>query len=110
MACANIDSVFQRTLARFTSSLTAAEQEDFQFTTLEEVHDVIHQIQETHGSERRMRNVNRIKSFLEAMEQYGQVIEVFLNVTDILAFIWVSRSRNRNPKGAIIVLLVMASL
>lgn len=35
-----------------------------------------------------MVHMKRIESFLEAMEQFGKVIEIFLNATNYLAFIW----------------------
>lgn len=83
------DRGFQRALVRFTDRLSPEEREEFQVSTLEDVYDIIEQIQSVHGSERRMRNLTRIRSFLEAMEQYGKVIEVFLNAADLLAFVWV---------------------
>ena len=47
-------------------------------------------------------NLARIKSCLEAMHQFGKVIEIFVNVSDAVAFFWgpmkfillVSRSRD----------------
>ena len=33
-------------------------------------------------------NLSRILGFLEAMNQFGKVVEVFLNTSDILAFVW----------------------
>ncbi|KAI4607899.1 hypothetical protein J4E83_009443 [Alternaria metachromatica] len=33
-------------------------------------------------------NLARVKSCLEAMHQFGQVIEIFLNVSDAVAFVW----------------------
>jgi hypothetical protein len=89
MASLTHDRGFQRALARFTDCLSLDERKEFEFSTLEDVYDVIEQIQNVHGSERNMRNLTRIKSFLEAMEQYGKVIEVFLNAADLLAFVWV---------------------
>ena len=91
MAGSCCNSGFQRALARFKGHLSLAEQEEFGFTTLEDVQRTIAQIQDTQGSERRMRNLTRIKAFLEGMEQYGKVVEVFLNTSDILAFVWVRR-------------------
>ena len=85
------DSGFQRALTRFKGQLSPAEQEEFGVTSLEDVQETIDNIQEIQGSQRKMRNLTRIKAFLEAMEQYGKVIEVFLNVSDILAFVWVCR-------------------
>ena len=35
-----------------------------------------------------MMNLTRIKAFLEAMEQFEQIVNVFLNVNDFVAFIW----------------------
>jgi hypothetical protein len=89
MASLAHDRGFQRALVRFTDRLSPDEKREFEFSTLEEVYDVIEQIQNVHGSERKMRNLTRIKSFLEAMEQYGKVIEVFLNSANLLAFVWV---------------------
>lgn len=33
-------------------------------------------------------NLTRVSGFLEAMNQFGAVIEVFLNTSEILAFVW----------------------
>ena len=89
MAMIGNDGGFQRALARFKSHLSPAEQESFGFTSLEDVQKTIIQIQNTQGSQSQMRNLRRIKAFVEAMEQYGKVVEVFLNASSILAFVWV---------------------
>ena len=91
MACAGNVGAFQRALARFKSHLTPEEQDKFGFTSLEDVQETIAQIQSAQGSKRRMRNLTRLKGFIEAMEQYGKIIEVFLNVSEFIAFVWVSR-------------------
>ena len=84
-------SAFQRALARFKGHLSTEQQEEFSITSLEDVQETIARIQDAQGSEGRMRNLTRIKGFVEAMEEYGKVVEVFLNVSDIIAFVWVSR-------------------
>lgn len=91
MAGTASDGGFQRALTRFKDHLSPAEQEEFGVTSLEDVQRTIAQIQRTQESEKKMRNLTRIKAFIEAMEQYGQVVEVFLNVSDIIAFVWVCR-------------------
>ena len=91
MARIGNDGGFQRALARFKSHLSPAEQETFGVTSLEDVQKTIVQIQNTQGSQSQMRNLKRIKAFVEAMEQYGKVVEVFLNASSILAFVWVRR-------------------
>lgn len=91
MAGTGNGGAFQRALARFKSQLSLREQEKFGVTSLEDVQDTIAQIQSAQGSKRRMRNLTRLKGFIEAMEQYGQIVEVFLNVSEFIAFVWVSR-------------------
>ena len=90
MAGTGNGSAFQRALARFKSHLSPGEQEKFGATSLEDVQETIAQIQSAQGSKRKMRNLTRLKGFIEAMEQYGQIIEVFLNVSEFIAFVWVS--------------------
>ena len=89
MAATGNDRGFERALARFRSHLSPAEQEEFSITSLADVQETIAHIQEVQGSKKKMRNLTRIKAFLEAMEQYGKIVEVFLNASDILAFVWV---------------------
>ena len=96
MAGTGSDTGFQRALVRFKDRLSPTEREEFSVTSLEDVQRTIAHIQDTQGSERKMRNLTRIKAFVEGMEQYGKVIEVFLNVSDILAFVWVRRPSCQN--------------
>jgi hypothetical protein len=79
---------FQRVLAKFSTRLTPEEARDFQFTTLNDVHQVIVNIQEQQARRRGMRNLTRVLRFVEAMDQFGKVVEVFLNASSLLAFIW----------------------
>jgi cell fate (sporulation/competence/biofilm development) regulator YlbF (YheA/YmcA/DUF963 family) len=45
-------------------------------------------IQAKQSAKKEMMNFTRIQSFLEAMKQFGAVVEVFLNTTEFLAFVW----------------------
>ena len=91
MAATGNGGAFQRALARFKSHLSPEDQEKFGVTSLKDVQETIARIQSAQGSKRKMRNLTRLKGFIEAMEQYGQIIEVFLNVSEIISFVWVSR-------------------
>lgn len=86
------DIAFRNVLSRFKLGLNQDEVEDFQFSTLEDIHKVIGDLQAEQGRQKKMMNLSRIQAFLEAMEQYGRVIEVFLNSTEFLAFVWVCHS------------------
>jgi hypothetical protein len=83
--------VFRRTLDEFKRDLKDGERLDFEYTTLHDLQDAIDLIQSQQASERKMRNLGRLKCILEAFEQYGKVIEVFLNTSEFVAFIWVSK-------------------
>jgi hypothetical protein len=87
----NSDSNFCRALEEFKATLSQDDLHDFKLSTLDDLKLSILAIQEKQASERKMKNLTRLKSFLEAMEQYDEVVKVFLNTSDILAFIWVRR-------------------
>jgi hypothetical protein len=82
-------SAFQHVLATFKAKLDPELASEFEITTIVDLKRALASIQHKHNSERRVRNMGRLSRFLDAMDQYGKVIEVFLNVTDVLAFVWV---------------------
>ncbi|KAJ3548577.1 hypothetical protein NM208_g941 [Fusarium decemcellulare] len=81
-------NAFQRALKDFESRLKPSEISKFKATALDDLKVTILAIQSEQRSRKQMMHMGRIMSFLEAMEQFGKVIEVFLNVADMLAFIW----------------------
>jgi hypothetical protein len=83
-----VENVFHNALSEFKARLTLREQKDFEFTSLEDVQRTILQIQEVQETRKTMMHMSRIQSFLEAMEEFGSVIEVFLNASQFVAFIW----------------------
>ena len=74
---ASIESGFRNALTKFKSTLTPTMADDFGFTTLEDVYRAVLTIQEQQAKKKEMMNVTRIRSFLEAMDSFGKVIEVF---------------------------------
>jgi hypothetical protein len=85
-----MDTIFENALIKFRASLTEKQRSDFAPCTLKDVQTAIDEIQVRLGSQRRLRNMKRIAKFIEAMTQLGQVVEVFLNVENTVAFVWVS--------------------
>ena len=75
-------------LNKFKTRLNREEEVKFQFTSLDDVQDTIMRIQAAQHARKEMMNFTRIQSFLEAMKQFGAVVEVFLNTTEFLAFVW----------------------
>lgn len=83
-------TAFERTLEKFKVTLTPEEQNDFEFTSLNDLKRTILAIQEQQRSEKRLQNMTRLTLFLQAMEQYGKIIEVFLNNSVFISYVWVS--------------------
>jgi hypothetical protein len=81
---------FKLFLRRFrtTSSLTRKQQQQFENTTIDDVKAVIASIEQNQISKNRQLWLRRLEPFLASMEQYGKVIEVFLNASEILSFVW----------------------
>lgn len=81
---------FQQALKRFKSAIHPSLVGEFSVCTLQDVRDVCRNIQTAHGREGKLRYMRRLEGFIEAMEQFGKVIEVFLNANEIVCFLWVS--------------------
>ncbi|TEY63394.1 hypothetical protein BOTCAL_0155g00160 [Botryotinia calthae] len=79
---------FQIALTSFKKRLTQGEQLRFQTTTLDEVKTAILNIQDDQSRRKSMMNLSRVKAFIEALEQYSNVVDVFLNTSSLLCFIW----------------------
>jgi len=77
-----------RAITKFRNKLTGTELTEFSKSTYDDLGKALLDVQ--HQQEGRMETMNlaRIKPCLEAMHQFGQVIEIFLNVADAVAFFW----------------------
>ena len=84
------ENTFNKALERFRDSLTEEQKRQFLATNLEDVKSEIQKIQDRFGRDKKLRNLKRLSKFLEAMKQVEQVIKVFLNVHEVVAFVWVS--------------------
>jgi hypothetical protein len=82
-------TAFQQVLAIFKTKVDRELVSEFEMTTLSDLKLTLASIQRKHASDRRVRDMGRLSRFLDAMNQFGKVIEVFLNATDVLAFVWV---------------------
>ena len=84
----NLHVSFQKTLTSFKNRLTGSELQEVQCDSLSDLYVIINRIQQEQRDQKQLMNLNRIKLFLEAMQQYEQVINVFLNAHNFVAFIW----------------------
>ncbi|KAF2847250.1 C2H2 domain-containing protein [Plenodomus tracheiphilus IPT5] len=79
---------FDRELKKFRARLSGTHLQDFRATDHAGLLSEIGQIQRSQEDSGVLMNLGRIKSFLEAMDQFGKVIEIFLNAADAVAFVW----------------------
>ncbi|KAI8940928.1 hypothetical protein NX059_002183 [Plenodomus lindquistii] len=84
---ANTD-FFDRELKRFRARLTGTRLQEFRATDHAALLSELGRIQKMQEDSGLLRNLGRIRSFLEAMDQFGKVIEIFLNAADMVAFVW----------------------
>ncbi|KAH7348115.1 C2H2 domain-containing protein [Pyrenochaeta sp. MPI-SDFR-AT-0127] len=84
----NTSEALNNAISRFRARLTGTELIDFHNTSYEQLRQDIDKIQKEQKERLELRDLARIKSFLEAMHQFDGIIKVFLNVTNIVAFLW----------------------
>lgn len=81
---------FDLVLSKFKSSLAPEELPAFEFTTLPELYTEMRTIERKHASERRLKAMKRLDKFLEGMQDYDKTIQVFVNSSAYVGFVWVS--------------------
>jgi hypothetical protein len=80
---------FTSSLTDFQTRLTASQIEEFQFSTFQTLQEAIDKIQKEQVHKNSIRNLNKIRPFLNGLSQYAKVIELFVNMEPLLAAIWV---------------------
>jgi hypothetical protein len=75
-------------LNKFKKRLKNHELQKFEGTTLKDIEITLSDIQKRQDAQRELRNLTRIQGFLDAMEQFGKVVEVFANSSNMVAFVW----------------------
>lgn len=88
-------ALFQLVLAKFKASLSDQDRKRFGTTTLKDLHIAMESIQQKQRSEKKLRAMSKLGRFLEGMHEYDKLIAVFLNTSEILAFVWVRRPHAR---------------
>ncbi|TDZ38461.1 hypothetical protein C8035_v004775 [Colletotrichum spinosum] len=76
---ANTQEPFENELQRFKSELKSKEKDYFKFTTKEEFVRELDVLQTKLHAGRRQQNMTKLQGFIEAMMQFGKVIDVFFS-------------------------------
>lgn len=80
---------FKRALKNFKHSLPPDLAKEFEkIGTLRDVQAICMKIQDEQGQDGCLRRLRRIEGFIEAMDQLGKSIDVFLNASEFICFVW----------------------
>lgn len=82
------EAAFTEALSKFKARLSSKEINNFEFATLNDVRATAIRIQYEQEGVKQMVHMARLESFLEAMNQFGKVVEIFVNASSFVAFIW----------------------
>jgi hypothetical protein len=74
---------------RLRKDLNAEEDKAIRATALEDVRATIAQTERELASRQSLRNFDRLSPYINAIERYGKVIEVFCNSDLLVPYIWV---------------------
>ena len=82
--------LFSSVLLSFKENLPQHHVDEFQeIKSLGDLDLAIREIEKQQANRKYSRNMQKVRPFLNTLEQYSQVIEVFVNAKpDMLAFIW----------------------
>ena len=83
---------FEKAAERFKSVLTEKQRENFATCSLQDVYQSINDIQQSQGNRNALRDIARVRAFLEGMDEYRKVVEAFLNCTPFMGYVWVRTS------------------
>lgn len=88
---ASVTSPFHAAVNQFQNEFANQDALDFgAFQSINDVYKEINDIQEEQGRRGQLRNMKRIKPFLDCLEQYSSVLDTFVQAKpDVLALIWV---------------------
>lgn len=81
---------FEEAMKAFTTGLSPEEARDFKYANVQDLEAAIVKIREKQRSDRKLRFLKRLDPIIKTLRQYGQVIEIFVNVSNVVAFVWVS--------------------
>ena len=84
---ATLEDGFRQVVADFKTRLKPGEEAQFAFTTLNDLQVAAKDLQEKQRKSKTAQNLTRIQPFLQAMGQYKDIIDGFLNTSSMLCFV-----------------------
>ncbi|KAF3226324.1 hypothetical protein TWF106_000819 [Orbilia oligospora] len=79
---------FEKSLEKFRQRLSPEQRQQFSFSSLDDVRAEMRKLQDQLGPQKKLRSFNKMKRFLEGMKQVEQLVQIFLNTSDVVAYVW----------------------
>ncbi|KAJ3455735.1 hypothetical protein MRS44_017217 [Fusarium solani] len=79
---------FEKSLELFRKELSKDQLQKFNGANLKDLNNAIQEVQAKLGRDKRLCNFRRLEKFLSAMEHVEQLVTIFLNVHEVVAFVW----------------------
>src|SRR3569833_347223 len=89
MASSTDNPEFEKALEDFKSGLKKKDRDQFGKATLPDLLKKVEDLQKAQHAKRRGQNLALLKPFIEAMEQFGKIVEIFTNASQFVAYVWV---------------------
>lgn len=91
MANVSLDEEFRQLADDFQkrAKLTPQQLNAFKLTKVEDIRRVLVDVQKKHEKDRALIWLKRIDPFINTFLEFGNIVEVFLNTSEFLAFVWV---------------------
>ena len=84
----SLEITYHNALDEFKNRVGEKNFQDFEKTDIRTLKKDIKQMQQDQKHSKALRNLRRIEGFIKAFEQFGTVVEVFLNASPIVCFVW----------------------
>lgn len=83
-----LQSMFDEALDDFKDRVGEKHFQDFRSTDINKLKKELNRVQQDQRKPKTLRNLRRIQGFLEAFEQFGTIIEVFVNASPYVCYVW----------------------
>lgn len=78
---------------RVNTTLRKDELTNIEATGLQDLLQAVNSIQKKQATDRTLMHMKRLDPFLRAIQEYGKVLEVVINASDFIPFIWVPKKQ-----------------
>lgn len=83
------DTLIERACQRFSKELSPEDDREIKSTSIDDVRQAIRLVERQLAARQCLRNLDRLKPYLDGIERYSKAIEILANAVPYLAYTWV---------------------